>query len=171
MDYDELFVGMENTSPLLTTFGGGPGNSLYQNIVTIETDAGAFDDVVSTDTPWTGDVIHYDLGSGLVTTKIDSIASLTGTVVTLVCLALFDAGLFAAQVATAPPTLWPTRNVGGPSAANRCAHTATASSASRAAERSASSSVLVSPWPRMSRAASRQRPFSSRATSAHVSPV
>lgn len=80
MDYDELFVGMENTSPLLTTFGGGPGNSLYQNIVTIETDAGAFDDVVSTDTPWTGDVIHYDLGSGLVTTKIDSIASLTGTV-------------------------------------------------------------------------------------------
>lgn len=80
MDYDELFVGMENTSPLLTTFGGGPGNSLYQNIVTIETDAGAFDDVVSTDTPWTGDVIHYDLGSGLVTTKIDSIASLNGTV-------------------------------------------------------------------------------------------
>lgn len=81
MDTNEGSHTVETAAPVLTTFGAGPGNSLAGNIVTVETDAGFLDDSVTTDNDWLDyDYVHYDLGSGSQTARIDAALVLNATV-------------------------------------------------------------------------------------------
>lgn len=79
MDTDEFSNTVEDASPLLTTFGGGAGNALAQNIVDVTSNAGA-DTTITSDNSFTTDTLSYDLGSGTVTAQVDAVIALSGTV-------------------------------------------------------------------------------------------
>ncbi|MGH1369218.1 MAG: Hint domain-containing protein [Maritimibacter sp.] len=81
MDTNESTAEVEDASALLTTFGTGPGNALSNNIVTIDTDAGFGDTSVTTNNDaGSNDTLTYDLGAGSVTSEMDSVMLLNGTV-------------------------------------------------------------------------------------------
>ena len=80
MDTHEGTAAMETPSALLGTYGAGPGNAMANHIVDVISNAG-FDTSVSTNNTATHDNIQYNLGDGLLTAKIDSVA-LLHTIVT-----------------------------------------------------------------------------------------
>lgn len=80
LDPNESTAGMDNPSPLLTTFGGGAGNALATNIVDVHTYTGFADDTVDTNNGFTTDYMQYNLGAGTQTVALDSVIVLAGTV-------------------------------------------------------------------------------------------
>jgi|LULE01.1.fsa_nt_gb hypothetical protein len=94
MDTNELTNSVETATPLLATFGAGAGNALATNIVNVRTDAGFLDNTVTTDNDLLDfDTVHYNLGAGTVSTKLDAVLMMNATVT------FYDQTTLEAQIA------------------------------------------------------------------------
>lgn len=78
MDTNEGSSAIEDSSEILDTFGS-PANPLWRNIVDVTTNS-TNNSSISSDNSSTSDNLSYDLGAGTVTTEIDSLPLMAGTV-------------------------------------------------------------------------------------------